>query len=689
MDNRVADVRAWVEDNDPHLYRAFPFQLEELRDSGNGIPGSYAIKGLASVYNKWSLNLGGFRERVRPGAFTRVLGEDPHVLHTWDHDTSKSLSSTRSKQFPLELKSVDKKGLGFYSRVAPTTYAQDLRLLMEGDVINQSSFAFTVREAEWRFLEEEDMLERDIVEVDDLFDVTTCAMGAYPQTESEIAVRSLMRGAKRTAVREAKEREFELWRHETPRGSPPHTRVRVRSATVKQGGPMSASAIEDLKRQRDDLLGSLDMTADRIAALPANAPDEERDALDQVFAKDNDAVQRLTADIKKREEIARQRSELNPQDDDKPAERSARPRGSSSEPLTYEKHTLKESGVSFFKDLVLMERGDEEARQRLIRHQQEMRIELRDITTTAGAGGEFVPPLWLSDRWIPLLRAKRPVADSVQDFPLPPGTNSINLPKLSGGGATTIQASENAGVQETDPTTTSVSAQVCTIAGQIDLSRQLYEFSNPSMDEILFRDLSADYATKLDVQVISGSGSAGQARGIRNVAGINTVTFTATTPTVGLLWPKLTDAIQRITSAYVNPDTIAIHPRRAAFLLAATDTTGRPLFNAGAPQNAMGEVSGTVANGIAGGVQGMRVVIDPNIPTTVGAGTNEDVILVYDSTQLFLFEEGAPRTRVFEDVGSGTMTVRLSCYGFFAFLGTRYPAAISVITGTGNVPPTF
>jgi hypothetical protein len=35
------------------------------------------------------------------------------------------------------------------------------------------------------------------------------------------------------------------------------------------------------------------------------------------------------------------------------------------------------------------------------------------------------------------------------------------------------------------------------------------------------------------------------------------------------------------------------------------------------------------------------------------------------------------------------MTVRLSCYGFFAFLGTRYPAAISVITGTGNVPPTF
>lgn len=451
------------------------------------------------------------------------------------------------------------------------------------------------------------------------------------------------------------------------------------------------STVDELKVRRDALLASLDETADRIAALPSDAPEEERNVLDEIFEKDNAAVQRLTADIRRRETIMKERESLQ-QDGDEPEDGQtlhARVRGSSKEPLTYQKNGLRDSGTSFFKDLVLMNRGDDEARQRLVRHQQEMRVELRDITTTAGAGGEFVPPLWLSDQWVALLRAKRPVADSVQSFPLPPGTNSINLPKLSGGGATAIQASENSGVQETDPTTTSVSASVNTIAGQIDLSRQLYEFSNPSMDEILFRDLAADYATKLDVQVISGSGSSGQARGIRNVASINSVTYTQATPTVATLWPKLTDAIQRITSAFLNPDTIAMHPRRAAQLLAGVDSTGRPLFNAGAPQNAMGEVSGTVSNGFAGGIQGMRVVIDPNLPTTNGAGTNEDVVLVYDSNQLFLFEEGAPRTRVFEDVGSGTMTVRLSCYGFFAFLGTRYPSAISVISGTGLVPPAF
>lgn len=197
MDNRIAEVRTWVEEHDPKLYRSAPLEIAEIRDSGNGIPGSYAIKGLAAVYRKWSLDLGGFRERILPGAFDRVLGEEPHVIHTWDHDTARALSSTRSKQFPLELKS-EKDGLGFYSRVAPTTDAANLRILMEGGVVDQSSFAFTVKDAEWRFLEDEDMVERDIVEVDGLFDVTTCALGAYPQTESEIAVRSLLKSSKRT-----------------------------------------------------------------------------------------------------------------------------------------------------------------------------------------------------------------------------------------------------------------------------------------------------------------------------------------------------------------------------------------------------------------------------------------------------------------------------------------------------------
>ena len=194
MMNRMQELREFVPDVDEQLQRLFPFEVEEVRDSGAG-PGVYTVKGHAAVYNKWSLDLGGFRERIKPGAFTTALSSDPHVLHLWDHDTAKSLSSTRSKDYPLEL-TEDPRGLRYYSKVAPTSYAADLRVLLEGGVIDQSSFAFTVREDEWKIreIDGEEIVQRTIVEVDQLFDVTTCAMGAYPTTDSALAVRSLSLG---------------------------------------------------------------------------------------------------------------------------------------------------------------------------------------------------------------------------------------------------------------------------------------------------------------------------------------------------------------------------------------------------------------------------------------------------------------------------------------------------------------
>lgn len=192
--SRIEEVREFVQTIDRDLQRTFPFVVEEVRDSGAG-GGVYTVKGHAAVFNKWSLDLGGFKERVKKGAFDRVISEDPHVLHLWDHDTSKALSSTRSTTYPLELR-VDPQGLHYYSKVAPTSYSEDLRVLLDGGVISQSSFAFTVAKDEWRLIEEDgdERVERTIVEVDQLFDVTTCAMGAYPTTDSALALRSMVSG---------------------------------------------------------------------------------------------------------------------------------------------------------------------------------------------------------------------------------------------------------------------------------------------------------------------------------------------------------------------------------------------------------------------------------------------------------------------------------------------------------------
>lgn len=445
-----------------------------------------------------------------------------------------------------------------------------------------------------------------------------------------------------------------------------------------------STLLEEARQKHAESLERLAEWDARIQALPDDAKPEESEYLKSAFEKTKDEVRRWAESVERQEVITNARQIVKPQEADDPG---AKPQKIEvKEPLTYRKN----GPSSYFRDQFLATQGDLEAQQRLQRHASEMRVELRDLTTSATAGGEFVPPLYLQSEWITLARAGRVTANLMTQRPLPPGTDTINMPKLSSGSAVAIQASENSAVQETDPVTAEYSFGVKTIAGQVDMSRQLFDLSQPGFDEIVFADLVQDYATKLDIQVISGSGSSGQALGIRNVASINAVTYTDSTPTVGELYPKIADAWSRIGTALYRPaDAIVMHPRRWAMFQGAVDSSGRPLASAEAPSNAISRGGATVAEGLAGSIMGLPVYVDPNIPTNLGTNTREDVILVLRTSELFLYEEGAPRTRVFESVGSNTLTVRLQAFGYFAFGAGRYPAAISTISGTGMDPPTF
>jgi len=352
------------------------------------------------------------------------------------------------------------------------------------------------------------------------------------------------------------------------------------------------------------------------------------------------------------------------------------------------------NGNSYFRDLARAQLnldGDGSARDRLVRHAQDVATgtEYRDLNRTDGNGGYFVPPAWLMSQWVDLARAGRATANLMDSQPLPPGTDSINIPKVATGTTTAIQTADNAEVSETDLTDTSVMAPVRTVAGQQDLAIQLLDQSPVNFDEVVFRDLMADYATKVDLQVIAGTGSAGQVTGIRSTAGIETVAVTGTS--VAAVYAKIADAVQRVhTLRFMPPSVIVMHPRRWAWLLAAVDSTGRPLVtpNAGNPQNNIATLGAVAAEQVVGQMHGLPVVTDPNIPTNLGTGTNEDVIFVLRASDLLLWESGI-RSRVLPEVGSGTLTTRLQVYGYIAFSGARYPKSIVEIGGAGLVAPTF
>lgn len=432
------------------------------------------------------------------------------------------------------------------------------------------------------------------------------------------------------------------------------------------------------------------------------SPEEDtefRDLTSQVKAKDTD-ISSYDERIKELSEEAERDHSLS---EGAAAVRRAQARAQvTSEARTYEQG----NGNSYLKDMVKLQLNtdhDGQARERLTRHAQEVATskEYRDLDRTDGTGGYAVPPLWLMNQWVELARAGRAYANVVTSQALPGGTDSINIPKVKTGTATGVQNGDNTNVTETDLTDDFINAPVRTIAGQQDVSIQLLEQSAVNFDQVIFRDLVADYATKLDLQVINGSGSAGQVLGVRNTAGIETVvddTASTDASAVKVLYSKLADAVQRVqTLRFMPPSVIVMHPRRWAWFLAATDSNSRPLVvpSAGNPQNAIGTLSSVAAEQVVGQMHGLPVVTDPNLPTDLNAnpaGTppiaGEDVIHVLRASDLVLYESGI-RTRVLPEVGSGTLTTRLQVYGYLAFTAGRYPKSVVEIGGVGLDAPTF
>ncbi|WP_420035071.1 phage major capsid protein [Streptomyces sp. cg28] len=347
-------------------------------------------------------------------------------------------------------------------------------------------------------------------------------------------------------------------------------------------------------------------------------------------------------------------------------------------------------GHSWVKDMSAVAlRADADAADRLRRNTREVAQETRALSTTDGAGGEFVPPMWLINEAVTLARAARVVADQLRPQPLPPGTDSISLPRVATGTATAEQTSQNTAVQNTDATTDSVTANVATIAGQQVISQQMIDQSPVNMDDVLLADLTADYAVKLDRFVISNNAT--NKRGLLNVSGSNAITYTDATPTVGELYSKGADAIQQIhTGRFLPPDKVFMHPRRWAWFTAALDTAGRPLVvpTANMPQNVLAAMGDVVSEGFVGTWQGLPVYVDPNIPTNLGAGTNEDRIITLRSAD-FLLYESVLRAEAFRETKADTLSVLLRVFNYAALHSERYPKALSVIGGTGLITPTF
>jgi len=161
--------------------RILNYDDTELRVTGDGQP---KITGYAAKYGKWSLDLGGFTERIQAGAFDEVM-EKSDVRALKNHDPNLLLGRTTSGTLRLKSNTV---GLNFEIDPPDTNNGRDIIEEIRRKDITGCSFAFTVEEDEWKN-KKDGSAERTITKVRQLFDVGPVTFPAYPDTD--VAVRSL------------------------------------------------------------------------------------------------------------------------------------------------------------------------------------------------------------------------------------------------------------------------------------------------------------------------------------------------------------------------------------------------------------------------------------------------------------------------------------------------------------------
>ena len=430
------------------------------------------------------------------------------------------------------------------------------------------------------------------------------------------------------------------------------------------------SYLEKLHEKRESLVA-------KAEALVNTAEQENRDL---TTAEDTEVAVALT-EIRELDDSIKVQEEL--------AERSAQasvirekagivPTTIKSEARTY----TERSGQSFISDAFSAQfNNDFEARERLARHMTEERVERRDVSSTNFAG--LIVPQYLTDLAAPYARAGRPVADIARKHQLPTAGLTISLSKITTGSDVAVQ-SEGSAVQETNMDDTKLDISVQTIAGQQNVSRQAIE-RGTGIDSLVMADLVSAYHTKLDALVVAELlASSGQ-----------TVTYTDASPTVAELYPKLLDAVQKVqTTFFGGPNAIIMHPRRLAWILAALDSTNRPLAvpTPNGPMNATATGNGSVVYGNSGySIAGLPVITDANVSVAQGSGTNQDTIYVGNTQELHLWEEGSgePMMLRFEQPKVAELEVTIVLYGYAAYTANRYPNAFAQINGTGLVTPTF
>lgn len=336
--------------------------------------------------------------------------------------------------------------------------------------------------------------------------------------------------------------------------------------------------------------------------------------------------------------------------------------------------------------------NDEQSRDRLNRHMTEETVERGTQFRAAGTGGAantenygvgLIVPSYLVDLYAPAVANMRPLANVAAHHDLPPTGMTLNLSRITTATSAALQAAQLDDVSHTSLAETDLAINVQTAAGRQNISRQAIE-RGVGIEQVTMQDLMKRVATEIDNELINQATT-----GILNTA--QAITWTEGSPDGPKFWPYIFQAqskLEQTLFAQAPVDYVVMHNRRWNWLASQTSTSW-PFLGGGAaaPQFAM-QVTSEYGPSVRGVLSnGLKVVVDANVPTTVN--TTQDVVFVIASQEIHLWEEpGSPLLIRAEQPLAANLGVQLVVYSYWAATAGRYANNPAKITGSGLAAPT-
>jgi hypothetical protein len=249
------------------------------------------------------------------------------------------------------------------------------------------------------------------------------------------------------------------------------------------------------------------------------------------------------------------------------------------------------SGHSFFADRLHASEGDGEAADRLNRHAQLLaqQVELMeragDVLSSEVPGA--YPNTYLPGLLTPRILKGRPMGGFFSRVTITDATPRI-FPKVTTSTTVTVQAAEGTNPAASDLATTAVTATPLLYGGSTDVSRQVLDGADPSIDSMLMQDLVEAYAQASETVIKTAVEAGATASGVG---------ITAATPYAG----ELANVINYQATRFSPAEGVFIPSALYSVLLAQGDTTGRPFLPMIGGTNADGTVApGGATAGILG-----------------------------------------------------------------------------------------